>query len=222
MNKALDLTDQIFGRLTAKKPGVILVGNAIKRRGWYCICECGVEVLITTGSLTSGNSKSCGCLNLEIISTLNITHGGKTKTTSPTLRKTYSTWQAMKNRCLNIKSEDYEYYGGRGIKIQNSWIENFENFLKDMGERPIDKTLDRIDVNQGYFKDNCRWANSQEQHNNTRANVRIEYLGETKNISEWARCFNMNPKALRQRLVKQGWSIEKSLTQPLLKRGTQN
>lgn len=80
---------------------------------------------------------------------------------------TYLTWNSMKQRCLNSKHKKYNIYGGRGITICESWY-CFENFLADMGERPKGKTIDRIDNELGYFKNNCRWATVSEQNYNRR------------------------------------------------------
>lgn len=74
----------------------------------------------------------------------------------------------MKARCLNPKSPDYKDYGGRGITICESWIDSFEAFLEDMGERPKNRTLDRRDTNGNYEPDNCVWSTAKEQANNRR------------------------------------------------------
>lgn len=81
----------------------------------------------------------------------------------------YTAWHDMKGRCLNPNHRSYAYYGGRGITIDESWLE-FENFYRDMGPRPSGLTLDRIDNDKGYSKDNCRWANRIVQMGNTRRN----------------------------------------------------
>jgi len=97
---------------------------------------------------------------------------------------TYETWRGMKGRCLNKKRNDYKYYGGRGIKVCERWLE-FKNFLDDMGERPEGKTLDRKDNDGNYEPSNCRWATKQEQQLN-----RNNYTGLSK--EEYQRRYQIN------------------------------
>lgn len=82
----------------------------------------------------------------------------------------YGCYYAMRARCYNPNNEDYEYYGGRGIKVCDRWLERngFWNFVEDMGERPTGYSLDRIDPNQDYSPTNCRWANVYTQRKNQR------------------------------------------------------
>lgn len=82
----------------------------------------------------------------------------------------YRAWSHMKERCSNIKAQEYESYGGRGIKVCERWLK-FENFYADMGDRPSNKhSLDRIDNDGNYEPDNCRWATGIEQVLNRRTN----------------------------------------------------
>lgn len=85
--------------------------------------------------------------------------------------RTYKTWATMKSRCSNEKLSHYKHYGGRGITVCQAWKDSFEAFLADMGERPLGKSLDRIDNDKGYYKDNCRWASKEEQQRNTSRSI---------------------------------------------------
>jgi hypothetical protein len=107
-------------------------------------------------------TKSCGCLQKSRAIKANTTHGHSAKKSN-----TYSSWKSMWNRVSNKNSPDYKYYGGRGIAIHPEWAK-FENFLRDLGERPLGKTLDRINNNEGYEMNNCRWATRKEQSLNSR------------------------------------------------------
>ena len=125
--------------------------------------------------------------------------------------RTTVTWSSMKQRCRNNNAPDYKRYGGRGIDFQDSWI-IFENFLNDMGERPLGKTLDRIDVNGNYCKENCRWANSETQCNNRTNNVYITYGGARFSATQWGKITGVPRRSIYWRL-KNGWSVEDTLLQ---------
>lgn len=129
----------------------------------------------------------------------------------------YTSWRSMKLRCLNKNAPAYSRYGGIGIKICKQWINSFETFYKDMGPRPIGKSLERINNKKGYYPNNCKWATRKEQQNNTRTNRFITYKGETLTITQWENKLNFATDRLYIRL-KLGWPIEKALTQPIRKR----
>jgi len=159
--KALDITGQRFGRLVAIKP-LESTKQGIK---WAFKCDCGKDyVKFAKAVKINADKKSCGCLQKEIYSnrckTLNRTHG-------MTYTPEWNSWVNMKDRCSNPNAPKYHHYGGRGITIFNEWLK-FENFFKDMGNRPKGTTLDRINVNGNYEPGNCRWATHLEQRHNRR------------------------------------------------------
>lgn len=126
--------------------------------------------------------------------------------------KTYEAWNAMKKRCNNKLHKFYPQYGGRGISYDQRW-ESFEEFFKDMGIADRGMTLDRIDNNSGYSKENCRWVSMKVQCNNRRSNVIVEYLGKSQTVAQWADEVGLERKTLEYR-IRVGWSPEKALTTP--------
>ncbi len=121
----------------------------------------------------------------------------------------------MKERCLNPSNKRWKDYGGRGITFQDSW-EKFECFLSDMGLPPSDKhTLERIDVNGAYTKENCTWATHKEQNRNRRNNKLLTYKGQTKCLAEWAEDFGLSQHTLWARLEILKWELSRALNEPV-------
>lgn len=142
-----------------KKYSRLLVLRHTNEGFWECICDCGKTILVKGVKLRKGHTQSCGCLQREAIKNIATTHG-KSDTVE------YSSWLAMKQRCLNPNNTNYKNYGGRGIKVCDEWLESFENFLQDMGNRPEGTSLERKDVNGDYSKLNCEWASFSKQSYN--------------------------------------------------------
>jgi len=140
-----------------------------------------------------------------------LTTHGKSRTSE------YKIWLGMRYRCKNPKSHLYSLYGERGIKVSHDWDCSFENFFSDMGVKPKDTTLDRINNDGDYRKDNCRWATYTEQNRNNRGNVILTFNGKRMCISEWAETLNISHKLIRTR-IRRGWSPERALTTPVLRR----
>lgn len=192
--KREDLSGQKFNKLTYIKFSHIGKDN---REYWIFRCDCSQEKVIRKSRVKYGETKSCGCLNR------NFKHGMRNSAT-------YNSWINMKTRCLNPKNNRYQYYGQRGIKVCDRWLNSFENFLEDMGEKPEGFSIDRIDNNMDYSKENCRWATNLEQMNNMSTNKLIAYLGKTQSLMGWSKELNFKYKSVANRLSR-GWSFEESI-----------
>ena len=190
--KLLYLVGMKFGRLTV----TARADNTAKGQArWECLCECGKSVVITSQVIRSGKSKSCGCLNLEVLSKRKTTHG---HTTNNETSKTYHSWAGMIARCTNPKNSHYPQYGGRGITVCDAW-HTFANFLDDMGIKPDGLSLDRINNDLPYAPSNCRWATAIQQARNKSTNRFITYNGITKCVSEWAEFLSVSPSTINWR-----------------------
>lgn len=156
--KARDLTGLIFGRYTVlSRRG--LRGNHLL---WNCRCSCGEERQVSASNLTTGNSRSCGCLNREHLTKHGQSGGNRKKSLA------YVSWNMMKDRCSNPNNPEFHNYGGRGIAVCPEWAD-FRAFYRDMGDRPPGLSIHRINNDAGYSKANCVWADDVTQAENRRS-----------------------------------------------------
>lgn len=201
MKPIKDISGQKFGRLTVIKFIHIENHKAI----WLCQCECGGLTEVVGKDLTSGHTKSCGCLRKEKTRNLNKTHD-KTNT------RIYGIWCYMKRRCYNENCKCYKNYGARGITMCDEWKNDFMTFYNwSMLHGYNDNlTIDRIDINGNYEPNNCRWATIKQQNRNTRKNKYYTINGETHCLSEWCEIYNLNYKRVQYR-IRSNWTIEESL-----------
>lgn len=187
-------TGQRFGRLTVvSKDHTNSHGEVV----WKCQCDCGNTTYTTGHYLTHGHTQSCGCLVSDRAREVNLTHG-------ETHSKLYRAYTNMMTRCYNPKYKYFHAYGGRGIAVCDEWkgeggYENFSKWAKANGFSP-ELTFDRADVNGDYSPSNCRWATMKQQQNNRTNNLRIEYNGEVKTLSEWADHLGVNYAKLQRML----------------------
>jgi len=204
-SKKWDLTGQRFGRLT-----VLNRTESLKNcSAWECRCDCGAIKVIRGTALRAGSIVSCGCYNREN----HTKHGRRCDRKNNKSDRTYTSYISMKARVLNPKAHAYKNYGGRGIKICESWLEGgFEQFLADMGERPDGKSLDRIDCNGDYCPENCKWSTREEQAENRRSSILVTFNGETKCISAWARELSVERYAIHS-LIKKGKTLDELFNQ---------
>lgn len=135
---------------------------------------------------------------------------GHAKLRSPT----YRVWSQIKRRCLVPTNKDYRYYGARGISVCERWWK-FENFLADMGERPANRSIDRINNNGNYEPGNCRWATVVEQQRNRGNIIMLTFKGETKPLTAWAEQIGLKEKTLRARIYDSGWPVDLAISTPL-------
>ena len=195
----IDLTGQRFNKLT-------VIGEAGRAKNgsiiWACRCDCGTITSVRTTSLRNGATKSCGCFQKAQVKKSNLTHGmTQQKVNENRIPRIYRTWANMKTRCNNPNTKYYNHWGGRGIKVCEEWAESFEAFFSWAMANGYqdDLQIDRIDNDGDYEPGNCRWVDSDQNANNKRSSLIIEYQGERHTAAEWARITGISQKAIYTR-----------------------
>ena len=203
-----NLIGKKFGRLT-------VVSQAESKNHstyWNCLCDCGNAKTVQGVKLVHGTTKSCGCLNRDIVISRNKANAdGKYR--HPRI---YNIYYGMRTRCYNEDDAGYFWYGARGITVCDEWMSDFFSFQSwalANGYRD-DLTIDRIDNNGNYEPGNCRWADIEIQANNRRGTLMLTMNGETLSATQWARRLGISRATVYARLSK-GWSVEDTLAIPV-------
>ena len=207
MAAKIDMIGKRFGRYTVLEE---VPGSNSNHKKYKCICDCGTIKEVDGYYLRSGKIRSCGCWSRDRARK----HGGSNT-------RLYSVWKNMRNRCYNVKNEEYENYGGRGIKVCDLWLNDFGAFRDFMLSRGYDEkapqgkcTIDRIDNNGNYCPENCRIITIQEQAYNKVNNRIVTFNGKEMTLTEAAREAGLTQKIVFSRIAK-GWTEERALNTPV-------
>ena len=126
--------------------------------------------------------------------------------------KLYNIWNGMKARCENKNVKQYVYYGGRGIKLHKSW-KKFENFLNDMGQTYKNGlSIERVDVNGDYCKENCKWIPRNEQTRNRRNTHILVFNGVALSLNDWSKKLNIKYSTLQMRINQYHWPLDRAFS----------
>jgi hypothetical protein len=201
------LTGKKFGKLTVLEK---VENKKQEKTKWLCRCDCGKTKIIRGSSLTSGNTKSCGCYAKELVKTNFSTH-------NLAKHPLYKIWANMKSRCENHKNINFSNYGGRGIKVCEEWQE-FKPFYDWAISNGYEKKLniDRINNDGNYEPKNCRWVSPKVNSSNKRNNINFTYKNKTLCLKEWAEELNLDYILLYNRIIKRKWNFEKAIKTPIM------
>ena len=216
----IDITGQRFSG--SKLTPVKYIGDGL----WECICDCGNTCIAKGKELRNGKRKSCGCLKIENaikIGKNNTIHGG---CIGGKRTRLYNIWRQMNARCYSPKSSSWRYYGDKGVRVCDDWkigspegFINFKNWSLQNGYQD-GLTIDRQDSSGNYEPSNCRWETMTVQNRNRGDyNQLLEYNGEIKCLSEWAKLFEIKNATLYDRIFKHYWTVKRALEEPVHSNG---
>lgn len=198
MSRLKDLTGKRFGKLVVIQRAE---NDKQGRAQWICKCDCGTVKRVRSQDLITGRAPSCGC-----------------KTHTPRLssndRRLLRILKGMRQRCNNPSNPLYKYYGARGITVCSEWehVDKFREWAYANGYKD-NLTIERIDVNGNYEPSNCTWVTQHQQASNKRNNTLLTLNGETHTMAEWGKITGIDPRLIRVRIKKLGWSVEQALTE---------
>lgn len=202
-----DLSGMRFGRLLVQSFNSKIIGGT----KWNCLCDCGNAVIVRSGELRKGKTKSCGCFRKEFISIAKRSHGYRR-------HPLYGVWNDIKNRCFNSNRKSYKNYGGRGITMCDEWRKNPKSFIDwclSHGWMP-GVEIDRENNDGNYEPSNCRFVTPIINANNKRNNVKVHYNGRFMGMRELSEISNGVPgKTILRRIRDFGWDIDKAVNTPL-------
>lgn len=196
----MEKQDSLIGR---RFHNLTVISRSFSKKGtgqYVCRCDCGNEKVVARNSFIRGKTKSCGCLR----SGRKMKHGQSRKSG-------YLSWLHMMQRCYWPPCPAYKNYGARGLKVCERW-HDVKVFLADMGE-PNGLTLERVDNEKGYFKENCIWADVKTQARNRRTTLRLTIDGQTKCLKEWAEIYGRTYGTVHDR-ISRGWDVKRALETP--------
>lgn len=175
----------------------------------FAKCECGNIKDLCLGLLKCGNTTSCGCVRIKKLSAIKTTHGLKS-------HPLYITWKAMRQRCTNPNASNYKYYGARGISICPEWQSGFKSFHDwSLANGWIEELkLDRINNDNGYSPENCRWITHKQNCRNKSICKMITHEGITLSMSEWCEKMGRNYHTVRSRINNLNWNPSVALLTP--------
>jgi hypothetical protein len=196
MTKRLNLVGKRFCYLVCTS--YYGVSEDKKRTLWYFKCDCGKEIISRADAIKRGVVVSCGCYNRKNNIPTRLTHG-LSKTLS------YKSWAAARDRCYNPKNPKFKNYGARGIRLCDHW-HDFENFYRDMGDRPSTKySINRINNDGDYCKENCEWAESKKQSRNKTTTRYLIINNEKIDIKTASELYGVAMSTIRYR-ISHGWN----------------
>lgn len=206
-----NLTGKEFGRL--KVIGYAGLNKEFKST-WWCQCNCEDKTikLIVGSELTTGKTKSCGCLRKD-------NNSSKIDGLRNVNNRIYRIYRGMKDRCYNENGKDYHHYGGRGIIICDEWLNDFSEFYKWAAHTGYkdNLTIDRINVDKNYCPENCRWTTTAIQNKNKTTSIKVIYNNQEWILKDLVDMLGLtdNYDTIKQRIVIHNWDVEKAIHKPI-------